>query len=80
MLLFATNIKDTWLPKLISSDRIFPPKEYNCVDIECNSQHNLIKDIDTSTIYGKFFFLSFFCEDIFYTIAFEIQAITTPPG
>ena len=60
MLLFATNIKDTWLPKLISSDRIFTPTEYNCVDIEWDYQQNLIKEIDMSTIYEKFFPYQFF--------------------
>ena len=43
MFQIATDIKDTWLPELISSDGIYPPTEYDYVAIECNPQQNLIE-------------------------------------
>ena len=44
----------TWLYRLIFSDNIFPPTEYNYVFIECNSQKKLMKENGMSIFYGKY--------------------------
>ena len=43
--LSAKKPKDTWLHRLICSDRIFTPTEYKYVDIECNYKHKICLQI-----------------------------------
>ena len=51
MLLFAINIMNTWLPKIIYFDRIYTSIEYK-------SQQKLIKKIYTTTLFGQIVFLN----------------------
>ena len=48
MFFFANNVNDTCLPRIIRSDRLFTPTEYNYVAIECNYQHNLCRQMKGS--------------------------------
>ena len=54
MLFFEKNIKDTCLQKLTCFDRTCTPAEYNHVAIGCNSQKNMIKEINVCNVYGKY--------------------------
>ena len=54
MLLFASNIEDTWTQKLIYFNRIYPLSECNHVVIGWNSQQKLINWINMSNLYGNY--------------------------
>ena len=62
------NLKYARLSGLKCSDRICATTEYNYVSIESSSQKKLIKEMDMITLYGKYVFVSFGGEVIFYII------------
>ena len=55
MFLFATDLKDTWLPILICYDRIYSQIEYEYFVFGWNFQQKLINEINTSNLYRGYF-------------------------